>query len=176
MLEFLFGAMVIILFFLIGIGLVWAGVRSWLNMVRIRPRLLTAQGVITNIITESKAMRTSNESKSYAVHRFPVIHFHTQEGKAQSFRSEVGEVERRYRRRAWWPARPAAHRYRLHARRQARQRWRQQQEPRRQARWWQRRPARPAAHPLRPHRLNAARLRRKRTSVRFFLGRTLSDH
>ena len=103
MLEFLFGAMVIILFFLIGIGLVWAGVRSWLNMVRIRPRLLTAQGVITNIITESKAMRTSNESKSYAVHRFPVIHFHTQAGKAQSFRSEVGEVERRYRRRAWWP-------------------------------------------------------------------------
>lgn len=105
MLDFLFGALVIILFFLIGIGLVWAGVSSWIEMIRIRPRLLKAQGVITNIVTESKAMRTSNESNTYDVLRFPVIHFHTQEGKAHSFRSEVGEVERRYRHYAWLPTR-----------------------------------------------------------------------
>ena len=42
MLEFLFGAMVILFFFLIGIGLLWAGVQSWVQMVRIRPRLLKA--------------------------------------------------------------------------------------------------------------------------------------
>jgi len=101
MLEFLFGAIVIVLFFLIGVGLLWAGVQSWLQMVRIRPRLLKAQGVVTSIATESKALRTSNESNRYAVHRFPVIHFHTQAGEAHSFRSEVGEVETRYRRRTW---------------------------------------------------------------------------
>lgn len=101
MLDFLFGALVIILFFLIGIGLVWAGVNSWVAMVRIRPRLLKAQGVVTNIVTESKAMRTSNDSNTYNVHRFPVIHFHTGTGEARSFRSEVGEVETRYRRRGW---------------------------------------------------------------------------
>lgn len=101
MLEFLFGAMVILFFFLIGIGLLWAGVQSWVQMVRIRPRLLKVQGVVTNIATESKAMRTSNNERSYAVHRFPVIHFHTQDGEARSFRSEVGEVETRYRRQGW---------------------------------------------------------------------------
>lgn len=101
MMDFLFGAMVIVLFFLIGVGLIWAGVQSWLQMVRIRPRLLTAQGVVTNIATESKALRTSIESNTYAVHRFPIIHFHTQAGEARSFRSEVGEVETRYRRSIW---------------------------------------------------------------------------
>lgn len=99
--DFLFGALVIILFFLIGVGLFWAGVRSWLDMQRIRPRLLKAQGVVTNIVTESKAMHTSNASRTYNVHRFPVIHFQTQAGEAHSFRSEVGEVETRYRHRTW---------------------------------------------------------------------------
>lgn len=99
--DFLFGALVIILFFLIGSGLIGAGVRSWLDMMRIRPRLLKAQGVVTNIVTESKAMRTSNGSNTYDVHRFPVIHFHTPAGEARSFRSELGEVETRYRHSTW---------------------------------------------------------------------------
>jgi hypothetical protein len=99
--DFVFGAFMIILFFLIGIGLLWAGVRSWLDMRRIRPRLLKVQGVVTSIATESKAMRTSNDSRTYAVHRFPVIHFQTQAGEARSFRSEVGEVETRHRHRTW---------------------------------------------------------------------------
>ena len=111
--DFLFGALMIILFFLIGSGLIWAGVRSWLDMIRIRPRLLKAQGVVTNIVTESKAMRTSNESRTYAVHRFPVIHFHTQAGEARTFRSEVGEVETRYRHSTWGltPKRKGAHEF-----------------------------------------------------------------
>lgn len=99
--DFLFGALMIILFFLIGVGLIWASVRSWLDMRRIRPRLLQAQGVVTNIVTESKAMRTSNDSRTYNVYRFPVIHFQTQAGEARSFRSEVGEVETRYRHNTW---------------------------------------------------------------------------
>lgn len=111
--DFLFGAFVIILFFLIGSGLIWASVRSWLNMRRIRPRLLKAQGVVTNIVTESKAMRTSNASNTYDVHRFPVIHFQTQAGEARSFRSEVGEVETRYRHSTWGltPKRKGAHEF-----------------------------------------------------------------
>jgi hypothetical protein len=112
MLEFLFGAMVILLFLLIGLGLLWAGVQSWVQMVRIRPRLLKAQGVVTTIVTESKALRTSNDKRSYAVHRFPVIHFHTQAGEARSFRSEVGEVETRYRPSIWpTPKRKGSHEF-----------------------------------------------------------------
>lgn len=99
--DFLFGAFVIILFFLIGSGLIGASVRSWLDMRRIRPRLLQAQGVVTSIATESKALRTSNKLNTYDIHRFPVIHFQMPTGEARSFRSEVGEVETRHRHRTW---------------------------------------------------------------------------
>lgn len=95
------GGGMILVFFLVGLGLIWLGLKEWLTVLRARPRLQVVQGVVTRIETRSKQM-VANGKRTYQVHRFPVIHFQTPTGAARSFQSEVGEVEQRYRHQSWW--------------------------------------------------------------------------
>lgn len=100
--AFVIGGMAI-LFLLVGVGLVLAGIRDGLVMWQVRPRMQAVEGVVTKIETKSQAYRTNHHQHTYHVHRYPVIYFHDQQGERHSFRSEMDEVETRYRSRAWFP-------------------------------------------------------------------------
>ncbi|MFN8493068.1 MAG: DUF3592 domain-containing protein [Caldilineaceae bacterium] len=95
------GGGMILIFLLVGLGLIWLGLKEGLLRLRARPRLQVVKGVVTRIETKSKQMLV-NGKRTYDVHRFPVIHFQTATGEAFSFQSEVGEVEQRYRHPSWW--------------------------------------------------------------------------
>lgn len=95
------GGGMLLMFMLVGLGLIWLGLKEWLTILRVRPRLQVVEGVVTRIETKSKRLAT-NGGNTYQVHRFPVIRFHTATGQEQSFRSEIGEIEKRYRGWSWW--------------------------------------------------------------------------
>jgi Protein of unknown function (DUF3592) len=80
---------------LVGYFLIRTGLSEIATLRRVRARLLTVEGVVTTIDSQRQSPASDADSKYYTILHFPVIHFHTQAGEKKSFRSEVGDVEKR---------------------------------------------------------------------------------
>ena len=92
--RYIVGGMMII-FLLGGLTLIWFGLRTLLTMLRLRPHLLLAEGVVLRIHQEKSLQRNyQHRRKPPAKRFFPEIQFHTAAGKTIAFRSETGDVGR----------------------------------------------------------------------------------
>lgn len=80
---------------LVGYFLIRTGVSEILTLRRAHSRLITIEGVVTTIQSERQSPAKDADSRYYTIHHYPVIHFHSPTGERLSFRSEVGDVERR---------------------------------------------------------------------------------
>ncbi|MBX3012206.1 MAG: DUF3592 domain-containing protein [Caldilineaceae bacterium] len=85
----------LMIFLLGGLGVLGLGLRDLLIMLRVRPRLLSADGVVQAVQRE----RTPSTTGRKLVHTayYPEIQFYTRAGQAITFLSEVGYAESRRR-------------------------------------------------------------------------------
>ena len=89
----IFACSFLVIFGLIGIGLLYAGVKELLKIRGRLPFLIKLPATILNIITERESRGgTTGDGETAEVLRFiPFVMFHTPEGKRVEFRSEVCE-------------------------------------------------------------------------------------
>jgi hypothetical protein len=85
--RYVVGLMMVI-FFLAGMGLFAAGVRELIRRFAARRRLLPAEGVIVRV--EKRQECTDTESGRTAEYYFPEIKFRPERGAGQTFTSEIG--------------------------------------------------------------------------------------
>jgi hypothetical protein len=90
--RFVVGAMMVIFFFA-GVGLFWKGLQSLFQMIRRRPRLLSAQGTVLKVERKVDIMGTTRQQRRRGgnISHYPVIHFLNDKGESVSFRSEIGD-------------------------------------------------------------------------------------
>lgn len=99
--EKIFSCAVIVIFGLIGLGLLRAGLREFFKVRSRRPFLIKLQGTVTSVATEreTRAGSTNNRKETAVVIRFiPMVAFTTPEGKRVDFRSEVCDIHHLRRR------------------------------------------------------------------------------
>ena len=92
---------VLIIFGLIGIGLLRAGLREFLKVRSRKPFLIKLPGTVLNVLKErdTRAGSSRNREETAEVIRFiPFVMFHTPEGKRVEFRSEVCDIHHLRRR------------------------------------------------------------------------------
>jgi hypothetical protein len=90
--RFIVGAMMVI-FFMVGVGLFWNGLKSLFLMIQRRPRLLSAQGTVLKVERKMDVTGTTRQERRRGgnISHYPVIHFLNDKGESVSFRSEVGD-------------------------------------------------------------------------------------
>ncbi len=101
MTEKIFSCAVIIIFGLIGLGLLRAGLREFFKVRSRRPFLIKLQGTVLSVLKEreTRAGSVNNRDETAVVIRFiPMVSFTTPEGKRVEFRSEVCDIHHLRRR------------------------------------------------------------------------------
>ena len=101
MTEKIFSCAVIVIFGLIGLGLLRAGLREFFKVRSRRPFLIKLPGTVTSVVKEreTRAGSTNNRNETAVVIRFiPMVSFTTPEGKHVDFRSEVCDIHHLKRR------------------------------------------------------------------------------
>ncbi len=90
----IFSICFLVLFGIIGIVLLRAGVRELFKIRSRRPFLVTLPGTVLSIYTQRESRGgTAGSSETGVVLRFiPIVMFHTPEGKRVEFRSEVCDI------------------------------------------------------------------------------------
>ena len=90
--RFIVGGMMVI-FFIVGVGLFWNGLKSLYQTSRRRPRLLSAQGTVLKVERKVDVTNTTRQERRRGqnIAHYPVIHFLNDKGESVSFRSEMGD-------------------------------------------------------------------------------------